>query len=354
MDTTVRLIDDGAELTSALEGGHLDVPRMREGGLTGAFFSLWVDPYEFPGERAWERVQGMAASVRRVAERHPETAALCTTAAEVRAAHASGRVVLLMGVEGGHALGTGEESVVLARLRLLHELGVRYLTITWSVDNPLGHSSSGRAPARGLTPLGRRVVREMNRLGMIVDVSHVSDRTFWDIMETTRRPVLATHSSSRALSDHPRNLTDPMIRRIAEGGGAVCINFFSVFLDAEYGERKRRLFDRHRATINSRMGRSLRAFERGPVERELLRELAPDLEHPTVQTVVEHVRHVVGVGGPDAACLGSDFDGASDMPDGLEDASRLGRLVSELESAGIPLSPVLGENLLRVLEAQSG
>ena len=348
------MIDDGVDVTQALDGGHLDFPRMREGGLSGAFFSLWVDSRRYHGERAWERVLRMADVVRRVAEVHPDEAALCTTASEVRAAHAAGRIALLMGVEGGHALGTGERATALRRLRHLYGLGVRYMTITWTTDNPLGHSSEGAQPSLGLTDLGRVIVREMNRLGMIVDVSHVSDRTFWDIMELTNRPVLASHSSARALSDHRRNMTDAMIRRVADGGGAVCVNFYADFLDADYGRRKRRLRRRHREWFADRIDPDLRSSERGPLERPLLRELDPTLRPPGMETLVDHMAHVAEVGGMDTPCLGSDFDGISEMPRGFDDVSDLARLGPRLRERGLSVAAIFGANVLRILDAQSG
>jgi membrane dipeptidase len=354
VDTTQRMLA-GDDIGARMPDGHLDLPRMREGGLSGAFFSIWVSPSRYPGEAAWERALALIGAVRRLAERHPEAAALCTSAEEVRAAHAAGRTALLMGVEGGHALGAAEdEAVVLERLRELHRLGVRYLTITWSNDNALGHASTGDHPERGLTALGRRVVREMNRLGMIVDVSHVSDRTFWDILEVTERPVLASHSSSRALADHPRNMTDAMIRAVGEGGGAVCVNFYTQYIDAEYRAARRAVEREHRAELRALREAHEHSWQRWADVNRRVRELAPELEVPTVRTLGAHFARVVEVAGPEAACLGSDFDGVGELPVGLEDASRLGALRAELERRDLPVRPIFGANVLRVLAAQGG
>ena len=204
----------------------------------------------------------------------------------------------------------------------------------------------------GLTDLGRRVIREMGRLGMIVDVSHASDRTFWDIMEVTERPVLASHSSARALAQHPRNMTDPQIRKVAEGGGAVCINFYTRYIDGAYARRRATLEWRERARFGaieeseegSWVDRGTRAFA-------LARELDPELEPPTVATIADHIAHVVAVGGPEAACLGSDYDGVPELPLGMGDVSDLGALRAELEERDIPVRPVFGGNVLRVLAA---
>jgi membrane dipeptidase len=352
VDTTLRMIDDGADVTSALEGGHLDFPRMREGGLSGAFFSVWVNPRRYRGEAAWERALAMARAIRQVSETHPDVAALCTTGDEVRRAVADGKIALLIGVEGAHALGTGDRDLTLSRLRELYDLGARYMTITWSTDNPLGHSSSGRAPARGLTELGREVVREMNRMGMIVDVSHVSDQTFSDIMDVTEKPVLASHSSCRALSDHPRNMTDEMIRRVGENGGAVCVNYFATYVDAAYAARRRVIERQHRAEFAAATVGVAHYADRGRVERELALGFAPDLSPPTLATLGEHFAHIRDLVGEEHVCLGSDFDGVSELPVGFDDVSDLGLLLAELERRGMQLRPILGGNVLRVLDAQ--
>jgi len=355
VDTPQRMLDASDDIGSRLPGGHLDLPRMREGGLSGAFFSIWVSPTRYPGERAWERALALIGAVRRVAEQHPEAAAVCTTAEEVRRAHAAGKIALLMGVEGGHALGAPEdEDSYLERLRELHRLGARYMTITWSNDNALGHSSTGDAPSRGLTPLGRRVVGEMNRLGMIVDVSHVSDRTFWDILEVTTKPVLASHSSCRALADHPRNMTDRMIHAVSEQGGAVCINYYTQYIDVAYRARRRALEREHRPRFDAIEEAHEHSWLRWAPRNALARELDPELGTPTLETLGAHFAHAAEVGSPEAVCLGSDFDGVGELPVGLDDVSFLPALRAELERRELPVRPIFGENVLRVLAAQTG
>lgn len=355
VDTTQRMLDDGDDIGERLEGGHLDLPRMREGGLHGAFFSIWVDPREHEGEAAWERAKALIGAVRSVAERHPDQAVLCTSADQVRRAFADGKIALLMGVEGGHALGSDDPEVVLRRLGELHALGVRYMTITWSTDNPLGHSSTGDDPAQGLTDLGRRVIREMDRLGIVVDVSHVSDRTFIDIMEIAERPVMASHSSARALADHPRNMTDDMIRRVAENGGAVCINYYSQYIDIGYRDRRRALAEEHAERFEAVAAEHPDDWiARSLAQRDLARRLDPSLSAPGIDTLADHFAHVVRIGGPGAACLGSDFDGVPELPTGLEDVSKLQALRDELERRGLPTPAIFGGNVLRVLGAANG
>ncbi|NOY93780.1 MAG: membrane dipeptidase [Deltaproteobacteria bacterium] len=354
IDTTQRLLDDHADLFDALVGGHVDAARMRAGGLSGAFFSIYVSPRRFAsGDPSYARALALTRRVRELAAAHPDEAALCTTASDVRQAAREGKIAMLMGVEGAHALGTADRELALKRLRELFDLGNRYMTITWSTDNPLGHSSSGEHPELGLTPLGRVVVREMNRLGMIVDVSHVSDRTFWDIMELTDKPVLASHSSSRALADNRRNMTDAMITRVAEGGGAVCVNFYPQFLDADYRRARRRLRYRHRAEFAAVHDTGTYWVDRGPAERALALRLEPALRPPTVETLVDHFAHIVEIAGPGAACMGSDFDGVPELPVGMHDVGDLGVLREALARRGLPVRAIWGENVLRVLEANA-
>ncbi len=352
VDTPQRMVL-GDDLASELTGGHLDLPRMRRGGLTAAFFSIWVDPRRYRGEAAYRRALALVDAVRAVPERHPDVAVLCTTAACVRDAAATGKVALLMGVEGAHALGTRDPEATIERLRELHRLGARYMTITWSTDNPLGHSSTGRHPDRGLTPLGRRVIEEMNRLGMIVDVSHVSDATFYEALEASTKPALASHSSMRALADHPRNLTDDMVRALAARGGAVCINYYPDFIDAGYRAARRRIeranrqeFEEVRARLDWRTGLGL-------AELELATRLDPSLRRPDVETLAAHFEHAVRVGGPRAVCMGSDFDGVGELPRGLDDVAALPALVASLRQRGVPIAQVAGENVLRILDAQT-
>lgn len=353
VDTTQRMLDDGDDPFSALEGGHLDVPRMRAGGLTAAFFSIYVRPSDYRGEAAWQRALALIGRVREVAEAHPEQASLCTDAPCVREAAREDKIAMLMGVEGAHALGTDDPDLVIERIRELHRLGCRYITITWSVDSPLGHSSSGSNPAAGLTSLGTRAVRLMNELGMIVDISHVSDQTFWDVMETTTRPVLASHSSVRSLADHPRNMRDEMIRAVGENGGAVCVNFYTQFIDADYRGRRRAIEFRRRRAFEPLEARYPNWVDRGQAAFELAQELDPDLDPPTLQTLADHFEKVVALAGPGGACLGSDFDGVPELPVGMRDVSDLGALKDALAARGLPVRPIFGENVLRVLEAQT-
>ena len=354
MDTTQRMLDAHDDLAQRLADGHVDFPRMREGGLSGGFFSVWVNPRKFRGEAAWQRALALTHAVRALAAQHPDEAALCTTTDDVRRAAASGRIALLIGVEGAHALGTDDPELALARLRELYALGARYLTLTWTNDNALAHASTGAHPELGLTDLGRRAVREMNSLGMIADVSHVSDQTVSDVLDISTRPVLASHSAARALSDNRRNLPDALLTRIAAGGGAVCVNFYPQFLDAAYGAQQRAVVRAHRAEFDALEATGNSSTARGgPSRLALALRLDPTLHRPTVALLVNHVAHVVRVAGPGAACLGSDFDGIGELPAGLDDAADLGVLRDALSARGLDVRTIAAENVLRVLDAQT-
>lgn len=348
IDTPQRMLDMKADISARLSDGHVDVPRMHEGGLNAAFFSIWVDARYGQGT-AFRRALDLIAAVRALADTNPDVE-LATTADQVRAAAARGHVAALMGVEGGHAI---ESS--LAKLDSLYRLGVRYMTLTWNNGNDWAGSSGDPRRRGGLTAFGRRVVRRMNELGMLVDVSHVSDSTFWDVVATTTRPVIASHSSCRALAHHPRNLSDDQLRAVAQNGGVVGINFYPVFLDdhfrQQYEELRRRLapqIDSIRARYRGRPGES--AFE---VDK-FVGAHAAGLDVPTIDRLVDHIEHAVQVMGPDHVGLGSDFDGISVLPAPMKDAASLPDLVRALAARGFSdadVRKILGENFLRVLTA---
>jgi len=343
------MLDASADIADRLVGGHVDFPRMREGRLSGGFFSVWVDPRRYRGEQGWERAQALVAAVRVEVDHHPDQAALCTTAEDVRAAHASGRIAILMGIEGAHALGDAPLETLLDRLDQLYALGCRYMTLTWTNDNVFAHASTGRHPSQGLTDDGRALIAHMNVLGMIPDLSHVSDQTFFDVLEISRRPPFASHSATRALSRHRRNVTDEMIRAMAAHHGAICVNYYASFVDAAYGDARREVEHAHQDEFAALAGRS---WDMSAQRNALVRSLAPELHPPTLETLGAHFAHVVEVGGIETACLGSDFDGAGELA-GLDDAADLPLLYAELERRGLLLAPILGENVLRVLDANT-
>ncbi len=348
IDTPQRMLDARADVSARLPDGHIDIPRMQAGGLSAAFFSIWVSDSYGPGT-AFRRALALIGAVRQLADTNPAVE-LATTAEEVRAAAARGHVAALMGVEGGHAI---ENS--LAHLDSLYHLGVRYMTLTWNNGNDWAGASMDPRRRGGLTAFGRQVVHRMNEMGMLVDVSHVSDSTFWDVIAATTKPVIASHSSCRALTRHPRNLTDDQLRAVARTGGVVGINFFPAFLDdgfrARYvaqGRRLRPQLDSIRARWKDQPG--LAEFE---VDKFRAAHL-DGLEVPGIERLVDHIDHAVRVMGVDHVALGSDFDGIAVLPAPMNDVTSLPLLTRALEARGYSDSDVrkiLGENFLRVLSS---
>ena len=331
--------------------GHMDLPRIREGGLDVQFWSIYMGKREVPGSAIREALERIDA-VHEMAARHPEDVVLAGTVREIRDAVAQGKFVSLMGVEGGHII---EES--LPALRNFYRLGVRYMTLTHSFHTTWADSSgTGVTPEpvhNGLTEFGEQVVAEMNRIGMLVDISHVSDKTFFDTVAVTRAPVIASHSSTRAIAEHPRNMSDEMLRVLAKNGGVVMINFYPVYLDEKARTQAQSYFEEHGPTLAA-------IRERAEGNRALRSELMRDhfAKHPVPQTSMEvlldHFDHAIAIAGPAHVGVGADWDGVPSMPVGMEEISDLPTLTEGLLARGHSaetIRMVLGENLLRVLEA---
>ncbi|HVH18410.1 MAG TPA: membrane dipeptidase [Myxococcota bacterium] len=348
-DTTPWFEDPEWRFDERHAEGHEDLPRMREGGLDAQFWSIHMGETPGPGRAIREAIARIDA-VHELVRRHPRELALATTADEIRRAVAQGRVACLMGIEGGHII---EDS--LAALRTYHRLGVRYLTLTHSFHTSWADSSGTNEvpPPRhgGLTAFGEEVVREMNRLGMMVDVSHVSDDTFSDVLRVTRAPVIASHSATRAVADHPRNLSDDMLRALARNGGVVMINFYSGYIDASLVAPLRQVF----IGFAPRFAALREQYADDPVARmRAMRALFREVEVPQadLSVLLDHFDHALEVAGPDHVGLGADWDGVPSMPRGMEDVSHLPALTRGLLERGHSpevVRKVLGENLLRVL-----
>jgi len=333
-----------------VDQGHTDLPRLIESGVTAQFLVAWVDaPYADTPDASFARATLLIDAIHAFVRRHPEQLDLATTAAQVRRAKHDGRIAVFVGVEGGHAI---ESS--LDRLRDLYARGARYLTLTWNNGVEWAGSSLGERDTYtgGLTAFGRDVVREMNRLGMLVDVSHVSDAAFFDVIDCSAAPVIASHSSARAISDSPRNLTDEQLRAIARNGGVVNVNFYSRFLDSDY----RRRIEEVDATVSAAAGHasargdgSAETVERIAAMRE---ELVAAIPATSFSVLLDHFDHVVHVAGVDHVGLGSDFDGITALPEGIEDVTGLPRITQGLLDRGHSESDVrkiLGGNMLRVM-----
>src|SRR6266849_6512058 len=233
-DCTQRIAYDGVDFARAQPDMHVDLPKMRAGGLDAEFFSIFVGPWRVGPEGNYAEALKQFDAVHAMIRAHPDTIAWAKTAADVRANAARGRISALFGVEGGHALLPGGEQEMIEHLRTFYARGARYLTLTWSIASPLGGSSGDDSDGQGLTDVGRRVLDEMERLGMMVDVSHVSDPLFWDVIRYVKKPVIASHSSARQLANVPRNLTDAQLVAVGKNGGAVCVNYWAGFLDDDF------------------------------------------------------------------------------------------------------------------------
>jgi membrane dipeptidase len=320
--------------------GHIDLPRMKKGGLNGLFFSIFM-PGTVTGPKAVNDSLERIAAVRKLAQDMPGQIALCLTAADVQKAHKEGKIAGLMGMEGGHMINNS-----LPILRMYANLGVRYLTLTHSVNTDWGDSSTDTAKHNGLTDFGKDVVRELNRLGVMVDISHVSDKTFYDALDVSSAPMIASHSSCRALSEHPRNMTDDMIKALAAKGGVIQINYLDSFIDpalAAYSRKSRAMMT------------ELRAKNPGPeniatIREEIARVFGP-APKASWEKIVEHIDHAVKLVGADHVGMGSDFDGGS-MPVGMEDCAQLPKITEALLRKGYKESDIrkiLGENTVRLM-----
>ena len=347
-DTTQRLLDPQFDLAERHNDGSIDVPRMREGGLGAIFFSIWI-PSKVTGPEAVKQAIDQIDHVREAVRRDFADLVLATTAQEVRDAHKQGKIAVLIGVEGGHMIAND-----LGVLRTFAALGVRYMTLTHMGNTDWADSSTDKPEHNGLTDFGKDVVREMNRLGIIVDIAHVSDKTFADAIAVSKAPVFSSHSSCRALCDAPRNMTDDMMRALARNGGVIQINYHIGFLSQEF-----RTFEKEHPETEKEIGAEIKkrcGDNEGcslVVGDQLLREYMNAGKVPKVDwtLIVEHIDHAVKVAGIDHVGLGSDFDGAN-MPLGMEDVTHLPQITDALLKKGYSeadIRKILGENTLRVL-----
>jgi membrane dipeptidase len=331
-----------------------DVARMKKGGMGAQFFAAYVAASYVEGNHAANRALQMIDTVKHdIVAAHPSDFLFATTAADIRRARREHKIAALIGIEGGHAI---EDSLRL--LRRFYDEGVRYMTLTHSNDNNWADSSGNTKKANnGLSPFGKEVVAEMNRLGMIVDISHVSDKTFWDALEVSKAPIFASHSSCRAISPVPRNMTDEMIVALAKKGGVVQINFSCDFLNAEAAQANSATADKVRALRDQLIPK----YANDPngltkAMAEARRQLGVSTSGPraTLADVVKHINHVVKIAGVDAVGLGSDFDGISCAPEGLDSVDKWPNLTRALLEAGYfptEIRKIYGANTLRLMEA---
>jgi len=349
-DTTQMIVDEGYNLGEKHTYGQVDIPRMRTGHVSGMFLSIWTDSDRYTPTEAIRRTLVQIDAVRREVARHPADLELTATADEILAARKRGRIAILMGVEGGSAIDSD-----LSVLRAYAALGVRYLTLTHTNHTPWADSSAKPAAHNGLTDFGREVVRELNRLGMMVDISHVSDKTFHDALDASAAPVIASHSSSRELASAPRNMTDDMMRALAAKGGVVHINYYEGFLDNGFAEKETTLksLQAEQDAIDDKTPKFGDRSQNGPAVRKLNQQRIAKLGRLPLSRLLDHFEHAIKVAGVDHVGLGSDFDGADDLfPEGMEDISKTPTLVRGLMERGFSdadILKVLGGNTLRVM-----
>jgi len=355
-DTTQRLLDDNFDMATPPAGdkGNLDFAKAKAGNLGAEFFSIWVEPKEFKGQYA-HRTLALIDSVYQQAAKHPDQMMMAFSPADIERAHRERKLAALLGIEGGHSI---ENDIHL--LRDYYRLGVRYMTLTWSNTNEWADSSGDiNDPAvqhhNGLTEFGKDVVYEMNRLGMMIDVSHVSDKTFYDALLASRAPVIASHSSSRALTNHPRNMTDDMLREIGRRGGVVMVNYYSAFVDETWRQAYEAQAKERSAAVDvvAEQYKDADPVTRYRETDKIAKQWAAKVPRPPFDAIINHIDHVAKIAGVDHTGLGSDFDGTPSMPEGLDSAADLPKITEGLLKRGYTadqIRKILGGNLMRVFK----
>ena len=342
-DCTQRMTYDGVDLAKPQPDMRVDLPKMKQGGLDAEFFSIFVGTWQTKPDGYYAEALRQFDAVHAMIRANAKTIAWAKTAADIRQNSHRGVLSALFGVEGAHALLPGERAELLDHLNTFYERGARYMSLTWSIASPVGGSSGDDSDGRGLTDVGREIIDAMHRFGMMVDVSHVSDPLFWDVIRYVRKPVIASHSSARALTNVPRNMTDAMLRAVAKNGGAVCVNFGPEFLDVDFAAAQQAIWAK------------ARTLGLGPRETyQHVRGEVAKLPPVPIDKLLDHIEHVAKVAGVDHVCLGSDFDGVAAAPAGVDDVSKLPAITAGLRVRGFTLADVeniLGGNVLRVLEA---
>ena len=354
-DTPQRFLDEGFDIgsTDPNDVGHISLDKARQGNLGAEFFSIWVDPETNKGNFA-KHTFDLIDSVYEQAARHPDRMMMAFSTADIERARREHKLGALMGIEGGHSI---ENDIHL--LRDYYRLGVRYMTLSWSNTNEWADSSGDiNDPTiqhhNGLTDFGKQVVLEMNRLGMMVDISHVADKTFWDAIATTKAPVIASHSSARSLVNAPRNITDDMLKAVAKNGGVVQVNFFNGFIDENFRKAADAQAKDNAAAVKQYLdqmkgeGKSVNYIEVDRIEREWMAKIP----RPPLKSLIDHIDHIAKVAGVDHVGLGSDFDGVSGAtPSGIDSAADLPKITQALLDRGYnadDIKKILGGNLMRV------
>jgi membrane dipeptidase len=354
-DTPQRFLDENYDIGSSdpNDHGHISLDKAKAGNLGAEFFSIWVDPGTNQGHFARHTLD-LIDSVYEQAAHHPDRMMMAFGVADIERAHSEHKLAALLGIEGGHSI---ENDIRL--LRDFYRLGVRYMTLSWSNTNEWADSSGDINDPKiehhnGLTDRGKQIVLEMNRLGMLVDISHVADKTFYDAIAVSKAPVMASHSSARALTNHPRNMTDDMIRAVAQNGGVVQVNFYSAFIDENYRKAAEAQAKERDAAVKANAdqlraaGKTVTYLDNDRVEREW----SAKIPRPPLRSLIDHIDHVAKVAGIDHVGLGSDFDGVSGATsEGIDSAADLPKITQALLDRGYSaddIRKILGGNILRV------
>lgn len=350
IDTPGYIADEGYQLVEEHRYYETDIPRLRRGRVGAVFFGVYVPPQDFPQPlwvtRTLEWIDALHEEVRR----NPKDLEMASTADDIVRIRRAGKISALLGLEGGQLISNS-----LPVLRDYYRLGIRYMTLTHFKTNDWADSGTDQAVHNGLSPFGREIVKEMNRLGMMVDISHVSDKTFYDAIETSRAPVIASHSSLRALCNIPRNMSDDMLRALAHNGGVIFINFNTAYLDEKAAAAFTRLHSARDREIADMLALNRSNPRRWEMKRAIQQRYKAQLPTVDISAVLRHIDHAAKTIGADYVGLGSDFDGVSGMvPDGMEDVSKYPALVKGLIDMGYSdadIRKIMGENLLRVMRA---
>lgn len=354
-DITSPMVDEDLDLGSDTVGKfhkdgdpfHTDLSRLKKSGITGEFFSIYVSGADYQKGGKMRRAMDLIDATYREAERHPNQMTMCSTAAQIRQAKKQNKICALMGIEGGYVI---ENS--LYALRNFYRMGIRYMTLTHNVSHDWADAHRGEPKNNGLSDFGKEVVREMNRLGMLVDISHVSDKVMNDVLDISTAPIIASHSSARGVANHTRNVPDDVLKRVAKNGGVIMINYYPSFLDErtnrEENERAQKLKPQIDA-LREQFKDNREAFNEA--ERKLLSE--NPIYVPDYKRIVDHIDHIKTVAGIDTVGLGSDYDGVPFLPAGMNGAEDLVLVTYEMLKRGYSetdIKKVLGENFLRAFE----
>ncbi|MGE5113096.1 MAG: dipeptidase [Acidobacteriaceae bacterium] len=356
-DTPGRFVDEHFDPSNDAGFGHWDIARAKKGNLGAEFFSIWVDPEKFKGQYV-QRALRMIDSVYQTAASHPKDMVMAYSAEDIRKARTGPhkRIAILMGLEGGHPI-DGDMGL----LRDYYRLGVRYMTLTWanSLDwaqssGDLKKDANGKLIDPGLTEYGRKIVMEMNRIGMIVDISHVSDRSFYNALTASRAPVIASHSSARALTDVPRDMTDDMLVALSRNNGVVMVNFNCGFISNEYN-RQSEQFQKDHPEEMKKLHELEQQYKEGKIDENELQnyeeQLTKQVPRPPLSDLIDHIDHIAKVAGVEHVGIGSDFDGVNCLPQGIDSVADLPKITQALAERGYTakqLQMILGGNLLRV------